>query len=98
MDNYFKHKLKIIDSIINEFLKDMLSFRVQLVYMSYIFNLIVLYAVVFRNLDWKALSVSFGTQTILYMFYFASKSKQAEMEARQITKEDDIRVERNPEE
>jgi len=76
MKNILKNYLNLLNLLIEDFINDLRSFRVQLIYMSYIFNLLVLYAVIFRNLDWKALTISFGTQTIIYAFYFASKNTE----------------------
>lgn len=81
MKNWFINKFKLIDDIINDFLKDLKSFRVQLIYAAYIFNLIILWAIIFKGLDWKTLTVSFGMLTIIYAFYFKSKSDQNIIEA-----------------
>ena len=87
----------LIDDIIHDFAGDLKSFRVQLVYMSYVFNLLVLYGVLFRGLDWKALTISFGTQTVVYAFYFKSKEQQAKMEnAAPDTADADPKTERDP--
>jgi hypothetical protein len=65
--------------------------------MSYIFNGIVLWAVIFKSLDWRALTVSFGTQTAIYLFYFASKKHESEMMTKQSEEDSEPQVDRNPE-
>jgi len=97
MWNIVKKYFSLIDDVISDFFGDLKSFRVQLVYMSYIFNAIVLWAVVMKGLDWKALTVSFGTQTAIYMFYFASKKQENDIKAQQEPEEDEPKVERDPE-
>ena len=92
-----KKYFNLIDSLLQDFLTDLKSFRVQLVYMSYVFNLIVIYAVIFKNLDWKALTVSFGTQTMIYAFFFASK-KAEHSSAKDDIENIDPPTERDPDE
>ena len=73
--------LGLIDDVLVDFLGDIKSFRVQLVYMGYLFNAVALWAVIYKGLDWKILTVTFGTQTIIYGFYFSSHRHQAELAA-----------------
>ena len=80
MKNWLINKFKLIDEIINDFLKDLKSFRCQLIYFAYIFNGVALWAVIFKGIDWKILTVTFAVLTIIYTFFFASKQKQIENE------------------
>ncbi len=78
--NIIKKYVLLIDAIITDFLKDLSHFRVQLVYVAYLFNLMVLYAVIFRGLDYKSLGISFGVLGTVYLFYFSSKHSEAKCE------------------
>lgn len=71
---------EIINKVFKDILLDLASFRVQLVYFSYLFNAIVLWGVIFHGLDYKALAISYGSLTMVYAFYFQSKQSQAVME------------------
>ena len=75
----------LIDDIFIDFLTDLKSLRYQLLLWAWIFNGFVLYAIMFKSLDWKAMTASLGMLTIVYGFYFQSKQKQAEIENGQIT-------------
>ena len=81
--NKIKQYAGLLDDIIQDFFIDLKSFRVQLLYMAYIFNGIMLWAVIMKGVDYKALAISFGTLTVCYAFYFQSKRHQSEMEANQ---------------
>jgi hypothetical protein len=96
MFNLIKKYFSLIDDLIVDFLGDLKSFRVQLIYMSYVFNLIVLWAVIFHSLDWKALTISFGTQSVIYAFYFSSKKNQAIIENSLPVSSDEPQTDRNP--
>jgi hypothetical protein len=79
--NKVKQYAGLVDDFILDFIGDLKSFRVQLVYWALIMNFGTMYLVSFHGVDYKAFVCSFGAVTICYAFYFASKAKQSELEA-----------------
>ena len=94
--NPFKKYLGLIDEIVTDFLTDLKSHRVVLSWVAIGFNLLVLFFVTFKGLDWKALTVSFPCMMVVYGFYYKSKSDQAQIEANSDSEDTDPSTERDP--
>ena len=86
---YIKNKSVLIDAVFNDLLGDLKSLRVWLILAAYAFNGVVLYMVGWRSVDYKLAGISIGLLTAVYMFFFASKSQQAQFENSQPTSVDD---------
>lgn len=97
-----KSKFQLFNIAINTFIKDLQSFRIQLVYWAIIINLLMMYLVAFKGVDYKAFVASFGALTLCYGFYFQSKEKQSnhehELKLNQQISADDVLTERDPDE
>ncbi len=80
MFNLIKKYLKLIDSIFTNILQDLTHFRVWLVIIAICFNLITMWLVAFHNVDYKAFLCSFGAVTIVFTYYFHSKSSESKQD------------------
>ncbi len=78
--NIIKKYFKLIDNIITNILDDLTHFRVWLVIFAIFLNLLMMYLVAFKGVDYKAFICSFGAITIAYTFYFASKQNQSKQD------------------
>jgi uncharacterized membrane protein len=90
--SYFKHKFKLIDNILNDWLGDLKSLRVVLILFAYAWNVFVIWMCVSHGLDYKVSITSIGLLSAIYLFFYASKSQQATIENQQAsndTSEDD---------
>lgn len=92
MVNWIKNKFKLIDNIIDDFLGDVKSLRYQLIIMAFIFNF---YLFIHSASD-IVMCAAIGLLTAVFAFFFASKSKQAEMENTIINTNTDPPVDRTP--
>ncbi len=90
-----KKYIDLIDKAILHLLGDLSSLRVWLIILGFVFNLIVLYLVTFCGLNYLVAIASIALLTAIYTYFFASKAKQADIEARTIG---DVAVQRSPEE
>ena len=68
---------QIIEKVVKDVLLDFASFRVVLVYWALFLNLLMMYLVAFKGVNYLAFVCSFGALTIVYGFFFASKNNQA---------------------
>jgi len=88
--NKIKQYAGLIDDIIVDYITDLKSQRQQLVIWAFILNFIVLYLVYLGKADYKLSATCIGLLTVVYAFFFASKSKQAEIENNsQVTVDDE---------
>ncbi len=72
--------LKLIDKIFVSLLEDLSHLRFWLIVFGYVFNFLILGMVYVGKADYKLASVGIGLLTAIYLFYFASKDKQARNE------------------
>ena len=66
----------IFEKISKDILLDLASFRVQLIYAAYIYNLILLWAVLYHGLDWRVIHIGLGLLMTVYYHYFKSKASE----------------------
>ena len=80
MWTWVKSKVKLMDDIIVDQLKDLKSLRYLLVLAGFAFNIWVITQVVCCQLHYSVSIASIGLLTAIYTMYFASKHNQAQLE------------------
>ena len=88
--NWLKHKFRLINDVLNDFLGDLKSLRFQLIIMAYVFNFYLIKHSP-DNLKW-----GIGLLTAVYGFYFISKFQQYSNPT--ATNAEPINSNRNPDE
>ncbi len=73
-------KLKLIDNIINNLLKDLSSLRFQLVLLAVALNIWIIKQIVCCGLNYSVGITSLGLLATAFAYFFHSKGEQAKME------------------